>query len=75
MNNLIHACKMFVYIQLELSTRFTCSTLKKEGGYFPSFPNDISTIVDEWNANINDDALLKTTCEKSLHEDKGTCTS
>lgn len=54
----------------ELSTGFTCSTLIEEGGYFPSFPDDISAIVDEWNANIKDDALLVSTREMNL-EDKG----
>ena len=62
-----------LYIKLlspELSTGFTCSTLIKEGGYFPSFLDDISAIVDEWNANIKGDVLLVSACEKNL-EDKG----
>lgn len=51
---------------MELSPGFACSTLIEEGGYFPSFPKDISAILDEFNANIKDDISLMSMSDKEL---------
>lgn len=39
-----------------------------EGGYYPSFPDELSAIVDELNVNIKDNLTLLSGCDEELQQ-------
>ena len=39
-----------------------------EGGYYPSFPDEFSVVVDEFNVNIKDNLTLLSGCDEALQQ-------